>query len=171
MFLFFICTDRISSFIAHGIALECGASHIRHKSTSDEAQSMSGELYSTVTLHSDQPTHGIAPECGIHLLGIQNSQSKSLWHLTKKGNKSKFNYVFEIRKNDKPIRIYFFKDVSIFICTDRISSFCSHGIAPECGVQVSGTKVPQMKHNLLQEKFYSTVTLQSDQPTHKIALE
>ena len=36
------------------------------------------KLYSTVTLYSDQPTHGIAPECGIHLPGVQNSQSKSL---------------------------------------------------------------------------------------------
>ena len=30
-------------FVAHGIALECGASDIRHKSTPNEAQSMSGE--------------------------------------------------------------------------------------------------------------------------------
>ena len=82
------------------------------------------KLYSTVTLHSDQPTRGIALECGIHLLGIQNVQSESLWHLTKKGNKSKFDYIFEITKNDKPIRIYSFKDVSIFRCTDRISSSC-----------------------------------------------
>ena len=53
---------------------------------------------STVTLYSDQPTHGIAPEWGIHLLGIQNAQSKSLWHLTEKGNKSKFHYVSKLRK-------------------------------------------------------------------------
>ena len=50
------------------------------------------KLCSTVTLYSDQQTHGIAPECGIHLPGIQNAQSKSLWHLTEKGNKSKFHY-------------------------------------------------------------------------------
>ena len=30
-------------FIAHGIAPECGASNIRHKSTPNEAQSTSGE--------------------------------------------------------------------------------------------------------------------------------
>ena len=56
------------------------------------------KLYSTVTLHSDQPTHGIAPECQIHLPGIQNTQSKSLWHLTEKGNKSKFHYVSKLQK-------------------------------------------------------------------------
>ena len=56
------------------------------------------KLYSTVTLYSDQPTHKIAPECGIHLLGIQNAQSKSLWHLTEKGNKSKFHYFFKLLK-------------------------------------------------------------------------
>ena len=54
------------------------------------------KLYSTVTLYSDQPTHGIAPECGIHLPGIQNAQSKSLWHLTEKGNKSKFHYISKL---------------------------------------------------------------------------
>ena len=58
------------------------------------------KLYSTVTLHSDQPTHGIAPECGIHLPGVQNTESKYLWHLTEKGNKSKFHYVFEITENE-----------------------------------------------------------------------
>ena len=56
------------------------------------------KLYSTVTLYSDQPTHGIAPECGIHLPGIQNAQSKSPWHLTGKGNKSKFHYVSKLQK-------------------------------------------------------------------------
>ena len=56
------------------------------------------KLYSTVTLYSDQPTHGIAPECGIHLPGIQNAQSKSLWHLTEKSNKSKFHYVPKLRR-------------------------------------------------------------------------
>ena len=63
-------------FVAHGIAPECGASDIRY---------------------SDQQTHGIAPECGIHLPRIQ---SKSLWHLTEKGNKLKFHYIFEITKNE-----------------------------------------------------------------------
>ena len=73
-------------FIAHGISPECGASDIRHKSNKNEIQSLCQEkLYSTVTLYSDQPTHGIAPECGIHLPG---------------GNKSKFHYVFEIMKNE-----------------------------------------------------------------------
>ena len=57
-----------------------------------------GTLNSTVTLYSDQPTHGIAPECGIHLPGIQNAQSKSLWHLTEKGNKSKLHYVLKLWK-------------------------------------------------------------------------
>ena len=56
------------------------------------------KLYSTVTLYSDQPTHGIAPECGIHLPGVQNAQSKSLWYLTEKGNKSKFHYVSKLQK-------------------------------------------------------------------------
>ena len=56
------------------------------------------KLYSTVTFYSDQPTYGIAPECGIHLPGIQNAQSKSLWHLTEKGNKSKFHYVSKLQK-------------------------------------------------------------------------
>ena len=56
------------------------------------------KLNSTVTLYSGQPTHGIAPECGIHLPGIQNTQSKSLWHLTEKGNKSKFHYVLKLQK-------------------------------------------------------------------------
>ena len=36
---------------------------------------------------------------------------------------------------------------------------------------VSGTKVPQVKHNLRQEKLYSIFTLHSDQPTHGIASE
>ena len=40
------------------------------------------KLNSTVTLCSDQPTHGMTPECGIHLPGTQNAQSKSLLHLT-----------------------------------------------------------------------------------------
>ena len=56
------------------------------------------KLCSTVTFYSDQPTHGIAPECGIHLPGVQNAQSKSLWHLTEKGNKSKFHYVSKLWK-------------------------------------------------------------------------
>ena len=56
------------------------------------------KLYGTVTFYSDQPTHGIAPECGIHLPSIQNAQSKSLWHLTEKDNKSKFHYVSKLRK-------------------------------------------------------------------------
>ena len=46
--------------------------------------------HSTFTLHTDQPTHVISSECGIHLPGIQNAQSESFWYLTKKGNKSKF---------------------------------------------------------------------------------
>ena len=53
------------------------------------------KLYGTVTLHSDQPTHGIAPEWGIHLPDVQSAQRESLWHLTEKGNKSKFHYGFE----------------------------------------------------------------------------
>ena len=56
------------------------------------------KLNSTVTLYSNQPTDGIAPECGIHLPGIQNAQSKSLWHLTEKGNKSEFHYVSKLWK-------------------------------------------------------------------------
>ena len=56
------------------------------------------KLNSTVTFYSDQPAHGIAPECGIHLPGIQNTQSKSLWRLTEKGNKSKFYYVSKLQK-------------------------------------------------------------------------
>ena len=60
------------------------------------------KLYSTVTLHSDQPTHGIASEYRIHLPGVQNAQSEYFWYFTKKGNKSKFHYVFEITKNELP---------------------------------------------------------------------
>ena len=82
--------------VAHGIAPECGTSDIRHKSTPKKRNLRQENLYSTVTLYSDQSTHGIAPECGIHLPGVQNAQSKSLWHLTEKGNKSKFHYVLEI---------------------------------------------------------------------------
>ena len=85
-------------FIAHGIAPECGPSNIRDKSTPNEAQSTQEKLYSTVTFYSDQPTHGIAPECGIPLPGVQNTQSKSLWHLTEKGNKAKFHYVSKLWK-------------------------------------------------------------------------
>ena len=56
------------------------------------------KLSSTVTLYSDHPTHGMAPECGIHLPGTQNTQTKSLWHLTEKGNKSKFHYISKLWK-------------------------------------------------------------------------
>ena len=56
------------------------------------------KLNSTVTLYSDQPTHRIAPECGIHLPDIQNAQSKFLWHLTEKSNKSKVHYVSKSQK-------------------------------------------------------------------------
>ena len=85
-------------FVAHGIAPECGASNIRYKSTPKKHNLRKEKLYSTVTLYSDQPTHGIAPECGIHLPAIQNAQSKSLWHLTENGNKSKFHYISKLRK-------------------------------------------------------------------------
>ena len=60
-------------FIAHGIARECGTSNIRHKSTPNEHNLRQEKLYSTVAFYSDQPTHGIAPECGIHLPGVQNA--------------------------------------------------------------------------------------------------
>ena len=40
------------------------------------------------------------------------------------------------------------------------------GLHRNAELQISGTKVPQMKHNLRQEKLYSTVTLYSNQPTH-----
>ena len=45
------------------------------------------------------------------------------------------------------------------------------GLHRNAELQISGTKVPQMKHNLRQEKLYSTVTFYSDQPTHGIAPE
>ena len=80
-------------FQAHWDCTGRRSSDIRHKSTPNEAQSTSG-LYSTVSLYSDQPTHGIAPECRIHLPGVQNAQSKCLWHLTEKGNKSRFSLRF-----------------------------------------------------------------------------
>ena len=83
-------------FIAQGIAPECGASNIRPKEPQMKHNLRKEKLYSTATLYSDQPTHGIAPECGIHLPGIQNAQSKSLSHLTEKGNKSKFHYVSKL---------------------------------------------------------------------------
>ena len=89
---------KFHPFLAHGIAPECGASDIRHKSIPNEHNLRQEKLNSTVMLYSDQPTHGIAPECGTHLLGIQNAQSKSLWHLTEKGNKSKFHYVSKLQK-------------------------------------------------------------------------
>ena len=71
------------SITAHRIALECGASPTRHISTQNEAQSMvGGKFRSTVTLHSDQPTHGIAPECGVHNPGVKNTQNELHWYLT-----------------------------------------------------------------------------------------
>ena len=75
---------------------------MRHKSTLKKHNLRQEKFYSTVTLYSDQPTHGITPEGGTHLPGIQNGQSESLWCLTKKGNKSNFHYVFEITKNELP---------------------------------------------------------------------
>ena len=42
--------------------------------------------------------------------------------------------------------------------------FIAHGLHRNAELQISGTKVPQMKHNLRQEKLYSTVTFYSDQP-------
>ena len=63
---------KFHPFIAHGIAPECGASNIRHKSTPNEHNLCQEKLYSTVTLYSDQQTHGIAPECRILLPGVQN---------------------------------------------------------------------------------------------------
>ena len=83
MFLFFICTYGISS-IPYLMGLHRNAElqisgtkvpQIKHNLHQEK-------LYSTVTLYSDQPTHGIAPECGIHLPGVQNTESKYLWHLT-----------------------------------------------------------------------------------------
>ena len=72
------------------------------------------KLYNTVTFYSDQPTHGIAPECEIHLPDIQNAQSKSLWHLTEKGNKSKFHYVSKLWKlSCKKIKQFCYKLVLI----------------------------------------------------------
>ena len=63
------------------------------------------KLNSTVTFYSDQPAHEIAPECRIHLPGIQNAQSKSHWHLTEKSNKSKLHYVSKLWKlSDSKIR-------------------------------------------------------------------
>ena len=56
------------------------------------------KLNSTVTFYSDQPTHGIAPECGIHSPGTQNTQSKSLWHLIEKATNQNF-ITFRIYRN------------------------------------------------------------------------
>ena len=64
-----------------------------------EAQSTSGETLVLLAPLQWQLTHGIAPERGIHLQGVQNAQGKSLWHLTEKGNKISL-YVFEITKNE-----------------------------------------------------------------------
>ena len=47
-------------FVAHRIALEYRASDMRLQMKHNLRQE---KLYSTVTLHSDQQTHGIAPEC------------------------------------------------------------------------------------------------------------
>ena len=57
----------------------------RHISTQNEAQSMvggGGKFRSTATLHSDQPTHGIAPEYGVHNPGVKNTQNELHWYLT-----------------------------------------------------------------------------------------
>ena len=54
------------------------------KCTQNEAQSMVGEVYSTTTLHSDQPIHGIAPECRVHNPGVKNAQNELHWYLTTK---------------------------------------------------------------------------------------
>ena len=45
------------------------------------------------------------------------------------------------------------------------------GLHRNAELQISSTKVPQMKHNLCQEILCSTVTFYSDQPTHRIAPE
>ena len=61
-----------------------------------------------------EPTHGIAPECGIHSPYIQNAQSKPLWHFTEKGNKSKFHYVLKLWKlSYSKIRQFCYKVVLI----------------------------------------------------------
>ena len=39
---------------------------------------------STATFHSDQPTHGIATECGIQMPGGQDAQSEPHWNLIRK---------------------------------------------------------------------------------------
>ena len=41
-----------------------------------------GKPHSTATIYIDQPTHGIAPECGIQLPGAQDTQNEPHWHLT-----------------------------------------------------------------------------------------
>ena len=41
-----------------------------------------GKFHSTATLHSDQQTHGIAPECGVHNPGAKNTQNELQWYLT-----------------------------------------------------------------------------------------
>ena len=70
---------NFDSITAHRIALECRA----HPNTQNEAQSMAGgEFHSTATLHSEQPTHGIAPECGDFNPGIKNIQNELHWYLT-----------------------------------------------------------------------------------------
>ena len=43
-----------------------------------------GKFHSTATIHSDQPTHGIAPECEIQLPDVQDGQNEPHWHLTRK---------------------------------------------------------------------------------------
>ena len=42
------------------------------------------KFHSTATFHSDQPTPGIATECGIQLLGAQDAQNEPHWHLITK---------------------------------------------------------------------------------------
>ena len=59
-----------------------------------------GKFHSTATFPSDQPTHGIATECGIQMPGAQVAQNKPHWHLiTKCGN-----LVFQI-KRDADVRL------------------------------------------------------------------
>ena len=43
-----------------------------------------GKFHSTATFHSDQPTHGIATECGIQMPGAQDAQSEPHWNLITK---------------------------------------------------------------------------------------
>ena len=98
MFLSFICTDEISSFRSIWDCTGMWSFRYQVQSTPKKHNLRQEKLNSIVTLYSDQPTDGMAPEGGIHLPGAQNAQSESLWHLTEKGNKSKFHYVSKLQK-------------------------------------------------------------------------